>query len=70
MKSNEGEAFLLYRSGFFFGPIFVLPTGKQPFFIQVGNGDKTFKRSQLAFDPSEPRLDRCWAMELSGYLQV
>jgi len=23
---------------------------------EVGNGDKTFKRSQLAFDPSEPRL--------------
>eukprot|EP00434_Breviolum_minutum_P028828 symbB.v1.2.025500.t2/scaffold2452.1/size150514/1 len=25
---------------------------------EVGNGDKTFKRSQLAFDPSEPRLNR------------
>ena len=27
----------------------------QPIFLQVGNGYKTFKRSQLAFEPSEPR---------------
>ena len=28
----------------------------QKSYLQVGNGYKTFKRSQLAFEPSEPRL--------------